>query len=177
MSNASFRNYRSLAKTQYTQWWPFQLNPSAEAVWLVLPKKEALRLKHLAIRMLLQQPVPKALQGLAEGPCLDQQGCQNIKNGGISHPGLVRMLSLSGDPEEQQHWRALIHHLLLPAETCKLHSSVFFFFLIIITLTRVSGKVKGQVWSFLSYSPEGVCCLNSWESSSSSLYRQGLSSA
>lgn len=127
MSNASFRKYRSLAKAQYARWWPFQLNPSAEAVQPLLPKKELLHLEHLPIRVLLQQPVPKALQSPAKGPCLAQQGCQNIENGGISHPALVKMLSLSGDPEEQQHWRALIHPLLLPAESCKSHSFVNFF--------------------------------------------------
>lgn len=70
----------------------------------VLPRQKVLHLEPLAIkRVLLQQPVPKGPQDLAEEPCLGQQGCQNIKNGGVSHPGLVKVLSLSGDQEEQQH--------------------------------------------------------------------------
>lgn len=118
------RKYRSLAKAQKTWWWPFQLNPSAEAVQPVLPRKQVLHLELLALRRaLLQQPVPKAPQDPAEEPCLGHQGCQNTETGGVSHPGLVKMLSLSGDQEEQQHWRALIHHLFLPAERWSLTAS------------------------------------------------------
>lgn len=152
MSNASFRKYRSLAKAQYAQWWPFQLNPAAAAVWPALPKKVVLHLEHLAVRVLLQQPVPKALQGSAKGPCLGQQGYQNMENWEISRPGLVKMLSLSGDPEEQQHWRALIHHLLLPAERCKSHSFVIFFFIL-----------KNLLWlEYLIKAKYEVFCLFPW---------------
>ena len=84
-----------------------------------------LYLEPLAVsRVLLQHPVPKALQDPAKEPCVCQQWCRNIENGEVSHPGLVEMLSLSGDQEEQQHWRALIYHLLLLAERCKPYSFV-----------------------------------------------------
>lgn len=113
------RKYRRLAKTQYTRLWPFQMNLLVEeAMQPVFPGKEVLCLKPLAITriVLLQQPVPWAPQDPAKEPCLGQQGCQNIQNGGVSHPGMVKMLSHSGDQEEQQRLRAPIHHLLLPAE-------------------------------------------------------------
>lgn len=134
LSNASYRKYRRLAKAQDIRLWPFQLKTSAAALQPVFPRKE--QYKHLALvwTALLQQLVPNALQDPAEDACYGQQGCQNIQNWGVSHLGVVKMLSHSWDQgEHQQHWRASIHHLLLPAEECKPHSFVnltvlFFFF-------------------------------------------------
>lgn len=146
----SFRKYRRLAKAQYIQLWLFQLKTSAAALQPVFPRKEE-QYKHPALvwTVLLQQLDPNALQGPAEDPCLGQQQRQNIKNWGVSHPGMVKMLSHSWNQgPHQQHWRASIHHLLLPAEECKPHSFVnliVLFFLVIIAVTTVSHKIKGKM--------------------------------